>query len=29
MEDWANEYVYIKADKFGPLLEEGLDQAAN
>ena len=28
-EDWANEYVYIKADKLGPLLEEGLFQAAN
>ena len=23
-EDWANEYAYIKADKLGPLLEEGL-----
>jgi len=29
MEDWANDYAYIKADKLGPILEQEEMLAAN
>jgi len=29
MEDWVNDYAYIKADKLGPILEQEERLAAN